>query len=120
MISESYFRDSDNRCPRCGRSVYGGGLEWHRDSPFLPSRGTCGEWGYIPDAALPLEGLWQPVGNADYRHARCGDGWHVIPKEDWRPSLDGPFPGYPRSNAAETATVRDTPVYSDFDPEAGF
>lgn len=116
-VSESYIRDEHGRCPRCGRPM--SRCKLVGDGDTLALQATEGAWGYLPDSSKLRFFYWE---EDDARWVRCGEGRHFIITEDWRPELDGPFPGYgeaaPELEAVEAPRVG--PIYSDYDEEVGF
>lgn len=115
----SYYRDEKGNCPRCGRPMNMGEPHEVYGRQGLPSDTGRGRWGYLPESAIDVHPFRSWRASRDSHFVRCGEGWHHYPKRDYHPGLDGPFPGYGEL-AAPAEVVREGPIYSDFDEEAGF
>lgn len=110
-----YYFDEHGRCPRCGRLMNTDERDFaERDGKR--ALGAIGPlWGYLPDASRKAFATLFKI--PERRWVPCGAGQHFISESYWTPELDGPFEGYGDSLST---SERDTPIYSDYDEEAGF
>jgi len=93
------YYDEFGCCPRCGRRMND---QWVPNvDGLLPSYGYKGLWGYRPRRL----GMPSP----DFVARECGDGWHFIPQDSYRPELDEPDPRRFKAH-----------IYGEIDPEVGF
>jgi len=103
------YYDEFGCCPRCGKRMND---QWVPDDDgLLPSFGYKGLWGYRPRRL----GMPSPV----HVTRECGDGWHFIPQDYYRPELDEPDPRWLKARH-QPAFTREGPIYAAVDPEVGF
>lgn len=103
------YYDEFGCCPRCGKRMND---QWVPDDDgLLPSYGYKGLWGYRPRRL----GMPSPV----HVTRECGDGWHFIPQDFYRPELDEPDPRWFKAHH-QPAFTREGQIYGEIDPEVGF